>query len=142
MTRSIERECSRGLSWTPREEQPHSLMSCRHGKGMLHVYKDNPARGFTSSAWRQLASGTQLATQVLNQSDALDSRDGGCRSNTIRYDVCSEYYRILSSTVKSAPMGAKALLTASKTSCKLACMSSCILLFIHWPQLFKLKFNP
>ena len=109
MTRSIERECSRGLSWTPREKQPHSLMSCRHGKGMLHVYKDDPDRGITSSAWRQLASRTQLATQVLNQSDALDSGDGGRRSNTIRYDVCSENYRILTSTVKSAPLGAKAL---------------------------------
>ena len=85
-----------------------------------------PARGFTSSAWRQLASRTRMATQVLNQSDALDSRDGACPSNTIRYDVCTEYYRILSSSVKSAPLGAKALLTASRTSCKLAYMSSCI----------------
>ena len=130
MTRSIERECSRGLSWTPREEQPHSLMSCRHGKGMLHVYKDDPDRGITSSAWRQLASRTQLATQVLNQDDAWDSRGGDFLPNTIRYDVCNEYYRILSSTVKSAPMGAKALMTAFKTSCKLTCMSSCVLLFV------------
>ena len=142
MTRSVQRECSRGLSRTPREEQLHSLMSCRHGKGMLHVCKDHPSLGITSSAWRQLASGTQLATQVLNQNDALDSRGSGCLPNTIRYDVFTEYYRILSTTVKSAPLGAKALLTASKTSCKLACMSSCISLFIHWPQLFKLKFNP
>ena len=130
MTRSIQRQCFRGLSRTPREEQPHSLMSCRHGKGMLHVYKDDPARGITSSAWRQLASGTQLATQVLNQDDAWDSRGGAFLPNTIRYDVFNEYYRILSSTVKSAPMGAKALLTAFKTSCKLTCMSSCVLLFV------------
>ena len=142
MTRSIKRECSRGLSRTPPEEQPHSLMSCRHGKDMLHVCKDDPTRGITSSAWRQLASRTQLATQVLNQNDAWASRDDVYLPNTIRYDVFTEYYRILSTTVKSAPVGAKALLTASKTSCKLACMSSCISLFIHWPQLFKLKFYP
>ena len=126
MTRSIERECSRGLSWTPREEQPHSLMSCRHGKGMLHVYKDDPDRGITSSAWRPLASRTQLATQVLNQNDAWASRDDVYLPNTIRYDVFTEYYRILSNTVKSAPQGAKALLAASKTSCELPYMSSCI----------------
>ena len=66
----------------------------------------------------------------------------GCPSNAIRYDVFTEYYRILSRTVRSAPMGAKALLTAFKTSCKLACMSSCVLLFVQWPQLFTLKFNP
>ena len=131
MTRSIQRECSRGLSRTPPEEQPHSLMSCRHGKGMLHVYKDDPDRGITSSAWRQLASRTQLATQVLNQNDAWDSRGGDFLPNTIRYDVFTEYYRILSSTVKSAPLGAKALLTASKTSCKLAYKSSCISLFTY-----------
>ena len=142
MTRSIQRQCSRGLSRTPPEEQPHSLMSCRHGKDMLHVCKDDPTRGITSSAWRQLASRTQLATQVLNQDDAWDSRGGDFLPNTIRYDVCNEYYRILSSTVKSAPMGAKALMTAFKTSCKLTCMSSSVLLFVHWPQLFKLKFNP
>ena len=131
MARSIQRECSRGVSRTTREEQPHSLMSCRRGKDMLLVYKNHPACGLTSIARRQLASGTQLATQVLNQSDALDSRDGVCPSNTIRYDVCTEYYRILSSTVKSAPLGAKALLTASKTSCKLAYKSSCTSLFTH-----------
>ena len=142
MTRSIQRECSRGLSRTPHEEQPHSLMSCRHGKDMLHVCKDDPTRGITSSAWRQLASRTQLATQVLNQNDAWASRDDVYLPNTIRYDVFTEYYRILSTTVKSAPVGAKALLTAFKTSCKLTCMSSSVLLFVHWPQLFTLKFNP
>ena len=130
MTRSIQRECYRGLSRTPHEKKPHSLMSCRHGKGMLHVYKDDPDRGITSSAWRQLASRTQLATQVLNQNDAWASRDDVYLPNTIRYDVFTEYYRILSTTVKSAPVGAKALLTAFKTSCKLTCMSSSVLLFV------------
>ena len=82
-----------------------------------------------SLAWRQLASGTRLATQVLNQRDAWDLRDAVCPSNTIRYDVCAEYYPILSSTIKSAPLVAKALLTASKTSYKLS--SSSISLFTH-----------
>ena len=67
--------------------------------------------------------------QVPNQQHVVDYRGGACTSNAIRYGLFTEFYRILSRTVGSVPLGANVLRLAAKTNYKLTRVT--LHVFVH-----------